>query len=147
LAGDANFINFQDFAVFADNWLKTGTSLAGDFDGSGLVDFNDLKILCNYWLEGPPPEDVFEQFKAALATGDINLAASYFAYFVADDYRNIFNENAGKLQNMVNNMGTLSLEYTDRDIAVYEISNVAGTKFYPVVFIQEDDGRWKIAVF
>jgi hypothetical protein len=39
------------------------------------------------------------------------------------------------------------LEYTDRDIAVYEISNVAGTKFYPVVFTQEDDGKWKIAAF
>ena len=52
-----------------------------------------------------------------------------------------------KLENMVNNMGTLSLEYSDRDIAVYEISNAAGTKFYPVVFTQEDDGRWKIAVF
>jgi hypothetical protein len=147
LAGDANFVNFQDFAVLADNWLKTGTGLAGDFDASEVVDFNDLKVFCDYWLEGPNPEDVFEQFKAALADGNIDGAVSYFAYFVADDYRNIFNENADKIPNMVSNMGTLSLEYKDRDIAVYEISNVDANEFYPVVFTQEDDGHWRIAVF
>ncbi|MFA5239601.1 MAG: hypothetical protein WC476_07850 [Phycisphaerae bacterium] len=147
LAGDANFINFADFAVLADNWLKTGSDLAGDFDDSGLVDYNDLEVLCDFWLEGPNPEDVFELFKAALAISDVNEAVSYFAYFVADDYRDIFNENIDELENMVNNMGNLSFEYENGDIAVYEISNIAGTKFYPVVFTRADNGKWKIAVF
>jgi hypothetical protein len=50
LAGDANIINFADFAVFAENWQKTGPELAGDFDDSGKVDFNDLAYLSYYWL-------------------------------------------------------------------------------------------------
>ncbi len=205
-----DFVNFGDFAVFANNWQKSGVGLVGDFDDSGTVDIydltyfayfwlgdyecknadfnldykinfldyaklanawltdvnntnwdaecdldyseyidlNDLRILCQRWLRTyPTPTDAFEAFKSALAAGDIDEAVTYFADFVADDYRNIFNENTDKLQNMVNNMGDLSLEYRDRDIAVYEISNIAGTKFYPVIFIQADDGSWKIAVF
>ena len=51
-------------------------------------------------------------------------AVFYFADFAADDYKDIFNENA-----------------------VYEISNVASTKFYPVVFTLAEDGKWKIAAF
>jgi hypothetical protein len=66
---------------------------------------------------------------------------------VVDDYKTIFNENIGKLQNMVNDIGTLSLEYRDKDIAVYEISNIAGTNFFPVVFTLDDNYKWKIADF
>lgn len=145
-----SFVNFKDFAIFAENWLESGVALDGDFDKNETVDFNDLEYLCYYWLAnacGPSPEEVFESFKAALAAGNIDESVTYFADFVADDYRAIFNENADELQNMVNNMGTLSLEYRDRDIAVYEISNVASTKFYPVVFTLADDDTWKIAVF
>jgi hypothetical protein len=148
LAGDANVINFEDFVVFANNWQQTGSELAGDFDDSGKVDFNDLKIFCDYWLFGAQPAgEVFELFKAALAIGDIDGAVFYFADFVADDYRTIFNENTGELQDMVNDMGNLSLKYKDGDIAVYEISNIAGTNFFPVVFTMDDNGQWKIAVF
>jgi len=148
LAGDANSIDFEDFAALAENWQKTGSSLAGDFDDSGTVDFNDLKILCDYWLAGTqPPEDVFELFKTALAAGDVNEAVSHFADFVADDYRVIFNENISKLHDMVNDMGNLSIEYRDKDIAVYEISNGTGTNFYPIVFTLDDDYKWKITVF
>jgi len=210
LAGEANLINFADFAVLAENWQKTGSGLAGDFDDSNTVDINDLvyfsyywlashwecetididssglinfedflkfadcwlsdtgssnyksncdfddngqvdiydlKAFCNCWLKGSRPEDVFEAFKTALAAGDINEAVTYIADFVADDYRTIFNENIDKLQDMVNDMGTLSFEYRDKDIAVYEISNLSGTNFYPLVFTLDDNGRWKIAVF
>lgn len=51
LAGDVNIINFEDFAVFANNWQQCDTGLECDFDESGCVDFNDLKIFCDYWLE------------------------------------------------------------------------------------------------
>jgi len=147
LAGDANFVNFEDFAAFAENWQKTGTGLAGDFDDSNVVDFNDLAILCDYWLEGLPPETVFNSFKAALSAGDVNEAIGYFADFVADDYNNIFSENIDKLPDLAADMGNLSLEYRDRDIAVYEVSNSSGTLFFPVVFTLDDEGKWKIAVF
>ncbi|PKL50905.1 MAG: hypothetical protein CVV39_00905 [Planctomycetes bacterium HGW-Planctomycetes-1] len=210
LAGDADIINFADFAVFAENWQKSGTGLAGDFDDSGKVDFNDLaylsyywltaqwecrkidldysglidfsdfvifadcwlssdgspnyktncdfddddivdiydlKAFCNCWLKGTRPQGIWEQFKAALAAGDIDRAVSFFAVFVADDYRDIFNEHSDKLQSLAADMGQLTLEYRDRDIAVYELSNAAGNLFFPVVFTMDDESKWKIAVF
>jgi hypothetical protein len=48
LAGEANFISFEDFAVFAANWQKTGDKLAGDFDDSNAVDINDLAYFSYY---------------------------------------------------------------------------------------------------
>ncbi len=50
LAGEPDFINFADFAVFAANWQKTGEQLAGDFDDSNTVDLADLAYLSFYWL-------------------------------------------------------------------------------------------------
>jgi hypothetical protein len=140
-------IAFEDLAKFAQNWLLTGTGLTGDFDDSNSVDCNDLSIFADCWLEGSRPESIWEQFKSALAAGNIDLAVSYFADFVENNYRDIFNENIDELQNLADYMGDLSLEYRDRDIAIYEISNAAGTKFYPVVFVLDDNGSWKIAVF
>ena len=210
LAGDANMINFADFAVFAQNWQKTGAGLKGDFDGNGkvdlgdleylsyfwltahwecdkidldssgfidfadfvkfadcwlsdtgdinykaacdfngdgIVDYLDLKAFCDCWLKGSRPQDIWGQFKAALAAGNINQAVSFFADFVSDDYRVIFNENSDKLQSLAADMGQLSLEYMDKDIAVYELSNSSGTNFFPVVFTMDNESKWKIAAF
>jgi len=140
-------IAFEDLAIFAQNWLMTGEGLAGDFDTSDLVDCDDLSVITDCWLKGTRPEEVIDSLKDALAIPDVEKAITYFIDFAVDDYRTIFNENIDKLQNLANNMGDLSLEYRDRDIAVYEISNAAHTKFYPVVFVLDDDGSWKIATF
>ena len=51
LAGKDNFVNFADFAVFAQNWQKSGSKLAGDFDNSGVVNIDDLAYFAYYWLE------------------------------------------------------------------------------------------------
>ena len=45
-----NFVNYIDYSVFAENWLKTGSDLAGDFDEDGVVDVNDLTYFCQYWF-------------------------------------------------------------------------------------------------
>jgi hypothetical protein len=44
-----NFVNFLDFAVFADYWLTENPFISLDEDDD--VDIYDLKIFCNYWLE------------------------------------------------------------------------------------------------
>jgi hypothetical protein len=140
-------IAFEDMAKLAQNWLFTGEGLTGDFDDSNSVDANDLSIMADCWLKGSRPETVIKQFQTAIESNDINEAVFYFADFVKDDYRTIFSENADKLQDMINDMGPMSLEYMDADIAIYEISNSAGTAFYPVVFTLDDTGQWKIAIF
>jgi hypothetical protein len=44
------FVDFKDFARFAEYWLYTGTDLAGDIDKDGDVDFEDLRRFADYWL-------------------------------------------------------------------------------------------------
>jgi hypothetical protein len=48
--GPLCFVQFDDFARFADVWLESGTGLAGDIDKDGNVDVEDLKRLADYWL-------------------------------------------------------------------------------------------------
>ncbi len=43
-----NFINFTDFAIFANAWLTVNPFIS--LDGDNYVDINDLKIFCDYWL-------------------------------------------------------------------------------------------------
>ena len=50
-------VNFADYSFFAERWLNTNCASNNncdgtDFDFSGTVDIADLKIFCNYWLEG-----------------------------------------------------------------------------------------------
>jgi hypothetical protein len=46
------FVDFEDFANFAQEWLLGGTGVPADLDHNGIVDLNDLLILAGYWL-GP----------------------------------------------------------------------------------------------
>jgi hypothetical protein len=43
-------IEFQDYSIFAADWLQTGPALAGDINGDEAVDPNDLEILAYHWL-------------------------------------------------------------------------------------------------
>ena len=49
LDGD-DFVNFVDFARFANNWQQSGSGLDGDFDNSETVDMSDLAYVARYWL-------------------------------------------------------------------------------------------------
>lgn len=55
-------VDFKDFAVFARQWRRSDPNsveaplhAAADFDGSGLVDIQDLDWIAYYWLLAPPP--------------------------------------------------------------------------------------------
>jgi len=43
-------INFIDYAIFALDWLETGSGLAGDINRDRRVQWIDLNILTEYWL-------------------------------------------------------------------------------------------------
>jgi hypothetical protein len=44
------FVQFDDFAKFAEQWLYTGIDLPGDIDKDGDVDLEDLMRFADYWL-------------------------------------------------------------------------------------------------
>ena len=51
-------VNFIDYSFFSEVWLDDTCGVGNDFcggrdlDESGIVDEEDLKILCGYWLDG-----------------------------------------------------------------------------------------------
>ena len=52
--GPVCLVEFKDYARFAEQWLETGTGLAGDLDGDNDVDLVDLSHLVDYWLDYCP---------------------------------------------------------------------------------------------
>jgi hypothetical protein len=55
------FVNFEDFAIFANEWLTENPFISLDTDND--VDINDLKIFCNYWLEGTVPSIMVYEYE------------------------------------------------------------------------------------
>jgi hypothetical protein len=48
--GPLCFVDFEDFARFAELWLYQGEGLPADLDGNDYVDFYDLKLFVDVWL-------------------------------------------------------------------------------------------------
>jgi hypothetical protein len=48
--GPLCYVDFEDFARFAELWLYEGEGLPADLDGDKDVDIYDLKIFVDYWL-------------------------------------------------------------------------------------------------
>lgn len=145
-------INFRDFAILAGNWLKSGAALDGDFDESETVDFNDLEYLCYFWLAntcGPSPEEVFESFKSALLADDVNEAVSFFAETSAENYRLFLEQLRPYFTQMLSEMGELVPISLDDNTAVYDLlrEEDGRTYGYPVIFVRDEMGQWKISDF
>jgi len=48
--GPLCFVEFEDFARFAEYWLETGSNLPADLYEDNIVDFLDLKLFVDEWL-------------------------------------------------------------------------------------------------
>jgi len=144
-----NIVNFGDFAVFADNWQKSGAGLDGDFDKSGAVDANDLATFSYLWLNGPHPENVFESFKAALAMADCNEALTFVAEISQNKYADIFQIFESHLTDYASGMGGLTFERQRNGEVIYEMlhQDDGQTLLFPVSFIREEDGYWRLFNF
>jgi YD repeat-containing protein len=58
----SGIVNFIDFAILAQDWLKSSDHLPGDLNRDDIVDVKDLKIMADYWLHPgehqPPNPDI-----------------------------------------------------------------------------------------
>ena len=45
------FVDFNDFAILANDWRKNGSNLKGDITGDLQVDFKDVLELADAWLD------------------------------------------------------------------------------------------------
>ncbi len=148
LNGDA-IVNFADFALFAGNWRESGSGLGGDFDDSGAVDINDLEIFAYFWLNGPHPVDVFGMFKTALTAGDVNEALTYVTEISREKYDEIFAIIEPNLPDFAAGMGALTFERQRNGEVIYEMLHQDGSETYsfPVFFIRDEDGNWRLLNF
>jgi hypothetical protein len=148
-------INLADLANFANFWLtdanETNWDDRFDLNYDESIDSGDLEILCGRWLKTyPEPNEMFELFKSALAAGDAEVAASYFADSVIDEYTVVLGELQAVLPDMANGMSELQLIYADGDIAQYEMLHDEGggvISSFPVYFSKDGEGKWKIYCF
>ena len=139
-------VNFIDFARFAQNWQESGSGLDGDFDNSGTVDANDLPTFAYFWLNGPHPLDVFESFKTALSGGDVNEALAFVAEISRDKYAEIFGIIEARLSDYAAGMGEMTFDRQGAGEVIYEMLHQDGaeTLSFPVFFIRDEDGNWRI---
>ena len=144
-------IAFEDLAIFAQNWLLSGSGLTGDFDDSNLVDYADLAVMVDCWLKGNRPEGIWEQFKAALGVGDVNTALTFIAETSRDKYAEIFLIIGPSLPDYAAGMGDLILK-SDSEVdgeVKYEMTHQvgSGTYLFPVIFIKDEHWNWQIYNF
>ncbi len=77
-------VNYKDYAILANDWLKVGSNLPGDINGDEIVDPNDLYILGRNWLwkgilltvnsgsgDGSYDPDTMVDISAAVPGGDV----------------------------------------------------------------------------
>lgn len=142
-------VNFTDFARFAGNWKKSGSGLKGDFDNSGTVDTSDLATFAYFWLNGPHPVNVFGSFKAALAAGDVNEALTYVAGISREKYAEIFQIIEPHLSDYAAGMGQMTFDRHRFGEVKYEMLHQDGpqTLGFPVFFIRDQDGNWRLFNF
>ena len=50
ILNNGGIVNFKDYAILANDWLRTDTNLPGDINGDNVVHGNDLCILAENWL-------------------------------------------------------------------------------------------------
>jgi hypothetical protein len=156
-SADFNFdyiVNFIDFAGLANLWLSDVNDVDWDdkydLDYSDFIDGDDLHLLSYRWLKTyPEPNDIFDAFRDALSSEDIEIALTFVAESSKNKYDGIFQAIGSNLPDFAAGMGTLILQSQDEGRAVYEMTHQDGATTYsfPVVFIKDDDGNWKICNF
>lgn len=48
--GPLCIVDFEQFSIFAEYWLETGSGLPADLNGNEIVNLDDLKLFVDVWL-------------------------------------------------------------------------------------------------
>jgi len=109
-----------------------------------------MKLKVEHDEPGTSPHHVFYVFKAALQTDDVDKALTFFDDAVLDKYTVVLEELRPEFQNMVDGMGNLILISSGANLARYKMLHDEGggvISAFPVYFIKDENGDWKIYVF
>jgi len=118
------FINFIDFSIFAQDWLKTEPNLISDFDFSGTVDLNDLGMFVDYWLTGnqgaaPVVQNAsFTVLKNANHTFDINatdLEQLTYSIESLPTYGTVWDANGSQITTVPRVLSSKTVQYRAGD--------------------------------
>jgi PKD repeat protein len=91
----------------------------------------------------------WEGMKEALASRDIEKAASYFFRTAQEKYRNIFTTIMNRLPSIAANMQAIEMIYLEDGVAQYRIKRLeeVGVVTYYVYLALDENGMWKIQQF
>jgi len=92
---------------------------------------------------------IWEAMRAALLSGDVEKALSYFVEAAKDRYRQLFadlNGNIYKVFSTISDIELYTLDGRSADCEAIRVEN--GTPYsYQLSFVQDETGTWKILGF
>jgi len=108
-----------------------------------------VKLKVENDIAGSSPPGTMEVFKGALLTDDVGSAAKLFSIQVESDYQALLEYLRPYFQDIVNDMEQMIPVSKDHSSAVYDlIREEDGTSYgYPVFFVKDEQGNWKIYSF
>ena len=92
----------------------------------------------------------WEEMKSALMRGDIETALTYLVSKNRDKYRQIFiNLDVNRINSIFSNIAEIKLYNVYGNSAQYGAirSEIGGAYSYPITFVKDEDGIWKILGF
>ncbi len=113
---------------------------------------NNRVLSLQFWDDEPgiTPSHVFELFKAALYTNDLDRALTFIEDMALETYSFVLAELQPEFQNMVNAMGDLVLLSSENGKEKYKIlheKDDGSIVAFPVYFLKGSDCNWKIYCF
>lgn len=92
------------------------------------------------------PLSVFRQFRGALLADDLDKAISCFASYKRAEYAEFYKKLRPYFQKMAEDMKGLALKSRRENIVECELLRQEGDSIsaYPIIFVKDEDGNWKI---
>ena len=155
-SGDSNKLMFAG-VVSDQNFAAPNAALAKpNLDEPNLIiyvaDTGNNRILKLQLEQDSPtnrPTAKFASFKSALEANDVNATIALFIPDAAEKYRPIFEELQPKFAEMVSDMAGFVQISDNGQRAVYDVLREEnGEMFgYPIVFVRDEMGNWRIEKF